>query len=135
MEGVLVDLAKIVWPPAIVFILQFCRVFFFPLLFKLDMVAHFFGGLTMAWAATTLFTVLRKRKIITASLQFPLFAYSLITTVALIGVLWEFMEFIFLRDALARLRIDLYQDTISDLALDILGACVWTTIVGWRKKS
>ena len=134
LESVLIDLAKIVWPPAIVFILQVCRVLFFPLLFQLDMVAHFFGGLAIAWATTTLFGVLRKRKIITASPQFPLFAYSLITTVALIGVLWEFMEFVFLRDALARLRLDLYQDTISDLALDILGACVWTMIVGWRKK-
>ncbi|MBP9748652.1 hypothetical protein KBD18_00450 [Patescibacteria group bacterium] len=134
LKGVLIDLVKIFWPPAVVFILQVCRVLFFPLLFRLDMVAHFFGGLAIAWAATTLFGVLRKRKIITTSPQFPLFAYSLITTVALVGVLWEFMEFVFLRDALARLRLDLYHDTINDLALDILGACVWTAIVGLQKK-
>jgi hypothetical protein len=134
LEGVVIDLVKIVWPPTIVFILQVCRVLFFPLLFKLDMVAHFFGGLTIAWAATTLYVVLRKRKVITPALQFPLFAYGVITTVALVGVLWEFMEFLFLRDALARLRLDLYQDTISDLALDTLGACVWTAIVGLRRK-
>lgn len=127
------DLAAILWPPATVMALHILRQIALPETYQLDMLMHFMGGLSIAWAATTAHSLLRRRGY-ASELKLVEFGIALIAVTAFVGVLWEFMESMFFRDALLRLEVNLYTDTISDLALDITGAVVWTAIAAFLRR-
>jgi|GEM_PF-2455411 len=127
------DIAAIFWPPATVLALHVLRLLFLPLATPLDMLMHFSGGLTIAWSVTNAYSLLRRHGLATG-LKFVEFAFVLVAATTLIGVLWEFMEYFFAQHAMIRMGINLYNDTLSDLALDMLGASVWTGIEAFRGR-
>lgn len=134
VASALKDLAVILWPPTTVMTLHILRQVVLPETHQLDMVMHFLGGLTIAWAATTAYSLLRARGY-ASELKLVEFGIALVAVTALVGVLWEFMESLFFRDVLLRLEVNLYTDTISDLALDTLGAIVWTAVTAFRRRN
>ena len=87
----------------------------------LDSPLHFLGGI---WVAAFFFWFFNEGKI-----KIPNFLWKAvlaISFVALIGVLWEFAEFTFLNSLVAKIfgaqeLAPSLSDTITDLALDLLG--------------
>ena len=126
-------LAKIFWPPIVVFSAHLTRMIIIPLDFQYDMLMHLLGGLSIALTVSNGYKTLRSKNLAT-EFNYLEFAYLLIASTALVGVLWEFMEFLFFQDFLERLKVNLYVDTISDLSLDLLGATLWAAIEGFRKN-
>ncbi|MBI2514787.1 hypothetical protein HYV91_01175 [Candidatus Wolfebacteria bacterium] len=93
-----------------------------------DIPMHFLGGF---WVAMVFFWLIYPRFQIT-NYQLPITIILLLAFVALVGVLWEFFEFIFdllfsragytgISRILGYGVKDLYIDTLKDLFMDLLG--------------
>ncbi len=113
------DVGTAVIAPLIVLILQYVRMYTLPALSGFDVLAHVLGGFTIAWMGMMLLERWRRRGWITIR-PFIFRDYIVFATVSLIGVVWEFWEFI-----MQWITGDLYQpsiaDTMNDLFMDLLG--------------
>ena len=122
------DIGIAVIPPTIVVVLQYARVFLLPGQSGFDVLAHFLGGFAVAWMSMVILERWRRRKWITIR-PFIFRDYIVFSSVALIGVIWEFWEFI-----MQFLTGDMYQpsiaDTMNDLFMDLCGAIV--LIIAYR---
>lgn len=118
--------------------------YWFWIIWWFDIPMHFFGGF---WAAAVFINLGSRFKV-----QGSRFWVDLILTlsfVALIGVLWEFFEFIYgsfaskagmdvlSAEAMKYKGINLYQDTIKDLFFDLLGglAVAIISLIGISKAN
>ena len=101
---------------------------------------HFFGGL---WLSIIFFHFIYPRLQIT-NYQLLITIILALGFVAIVGVLWEFFEFLFdvfisqagYHGSFQMMRYgvkDLYTDTLSDLFFDLLGGLVFT-IFAFGKK-
>lgn len=106
-------------PPTIVLILQNVRMYTLPARFEFDVLAHVLGGVAIAWTGMILLERWRRRGWITLR-PFVLRDFVVFSNVALIGVVWEFWEFI-----MQATTGDIYQpsiaDTMNDLLMDLIG--------------
>ena len=87
-----------------------------------DVVAHFLGGV---WVALSVLA-LKERNLISANFLLVL------GTVALVGVLWEFTEFVWDRYIFQSgftYLSGVYEDTLSDLFFDLIGGLAALIIV------
>jgi hypothetical protein len=90
-----------------------------PARFEFDVLAHVLGGVAIAWTGMILLERWRRRGWITLR-PFVLRDFVVFSNVALIGVVWEFWEFI-----MQATTGDIYQpsiaDTMNDLLMDLIG--------------
>lgn len=85
----------------------------------IDMVVHFFGGLTVGFATLWLVS---KKKDLTGMSSKKILVLALIGAFA-IGLLWEFYELYFQITQLSD-GIAYWTDTISDLIMDSIGGII-----------
>lgn len=122
------------WPMAVVFL--FDNVVSNPLGFyqlwpHFDVPMHIFGGVITTWC---LVRFLKSAKIYTALKPRWLRYWFLIANTGLIGIFWEFYEWLFdywfpwlgVQTSLA--------DTIADLLNDLVGAALFVAYLCWRAK-
>ena len=124
----LADIGVSIIPPVIVLALQYVRMFALPSRSEFDVLAHLLGGFAIAWMAMILLERWRRRDWITLY-PFIFRDYIVFSTVALIGVIWEFWEFV-----MQAVTGDLYQpsiaDTMNDLLMDLIGGIL--LIISYR---
>ena len=96
------------------------RVLFLTEYHELDMLMHFLGGASILVMGLILGMRLRRRGLIPVDLPPWLAAFALIGLVGLVGIFWEFFEFVTDYAAQTQAQGGL-KDTISDLALDLMG--------------
>lgn len=120
------------WPPIVVLGLHVLRCLVIPEANRLDMLAHFLGGASIAlvtWKAISFLQTQRLLSTVSAGLRW----YLCVATAELAGVLWEFWEF-YLQRFLLPFPLSL-EDTILDLVLDLSGALVLTTCLSlWYRR-
>ena len=116
----------------VIFVADFLGLYYrlFQDFFWLDIALHFLGGI---WLAIFFALVFKDKN-----------AIFMVSFVALVGVLWEFSEYVFLNDLMMKIfgsaDSGLYamslDDTLADLAMDLVGA-VAVAAGYWisRKKS
>lgn len=102
----------------------------------IDIPMHFFGGF---WVATAFITLNSKFGVKLPNYLITLIA--ILSFVALIGVLWEFAEFLFdvfiSSGGYAKVIQQDVADTLGDLFMDLLGGLTVATIflIGKRKEN
>ncbi len=134
LEKILRDLARILWPPVVVLALHVLRQLVWPFASEWDMVMHFLGGASIAAAASVYYAILRERGLL-APLPFPLFGLLIVSVAATVGVFWEFFEWTIFHTILTYPPgVDVWTDTVQDLALDSLGAVIWSALEGFRRR-
>ncbi len=108
----------------------------FELLFKIDSIEHFIGGILVAF----FIYVLTKKYFNKSISDKKIFYIQTISGAVFIGVMWEFMEYII--DTFINLPFNLYymtqpsvSDTISDLFFDLAGSLIFITIILIAKKA
>ncbi len=95
---------------------------------QLDIPMHILGGASVAWAAWALVYYARSVKKL-PRLPFWFGALCAVGITAIVGVVWEFYEFI--HDVLTGSLFQLgTADTMKDLADDLLGAFILSLLVG-----
>jgi hypothetical protein len=114
------------WPPAVVFGLHLLRQLFLPTYYEFDMVAHFFGGFSMAWVAWNVHRFAYAVQPFTELPKWLLFLW-IVSIAELIGVLWEFMEYYYANRVVTNFNMTL-GDTILDLVLDLAGAILFSVV-------
>ena len=104
-----------------------------------DIVLHFFGGFWLGLLA--LWFIFNSGKFPFPTEKAPLYILILavLSFAALIGVLWEFFEFILdeitgYKSYSAVVAIENFEDTIADLFFDIFGAFLSGVFLKFRKK-
>lgn len=116
----LTDMCVSIAPPLIVLALQYVRMYTLPTRAEFDVLAHVLGGAAVAWTGMILLERWRRRGWVTLR-PFVLRDYLVFSSVALIGVVWEFWEFV-----MQATTGDIYQisiaDTMNDLFMDLIGA-------------
>lgn len=115
-------------PPTTVLVIHLIRYQIRPDLPILDVVAHFFGGLAIAWMGIILVRGLRDINDIPPETPHWLTDYAVLGTVFIAGVLWEFMEWgadTFLGTH-SQFTI---PETMGDLLMDFLGGLLFLLIV------
>jgi hypothetical protein len=118
-------------PPFAVVVLQALRVFLLPDAIQLDMVAHFLGGVAIAWSATIIWIRWRKRKLIPAKIPTWMAAWCIFGAVLFASVAWELWEFAmqYYTDWMFQLSL---ADTMGDFVMDSLGGTM-LILVAWKK--
>ncbi len=124
------DTFSVLTPPAVVLIAHILRVFLLTPYTSFDMLMHFLGGASICASALLFGRIARRRGALPADTPSWLIGVALLGTVALVGVFWEFHEFaldqIFHTAAQGGLA-----DTMSDLALDLLGGVAMVLATPW----
>ncbi len=120
------DVCTAAIPPIVVIILQYIRMHTLPMRSELDVLAHVMGGVAIGWMSMILLERWRRRG--WAALRPFIFRdYIVFSTVSLVGVVWEFWEFI-----MQAVTGDIYQpsiaDTMNDLLMDLIGALILIAI-------
>ena len=131
-ENVIRSLFQVFWPPVVVFCLHMLRQIFLPSHIEIDVVAHFLGGLSMAWVAWNIHRFWLKRTPF-KELSFWYQAFVYVAFAELVGTLWEMMEFYILLGLIPSLPLT-YADTISDLTMDLTGAIVFVALLGLVRR-
>lgn len=114
-------------PPIAVFALHILRLIILPEAYQLDMIAHFLGGASIAWSAFILYRFLSERKLLPKLPPWFLW-FTCVTSAELVGVLWEFQEYIVMIMHKPDFGLTL-SDTLGDLSLDLAGACIWAIVL------
>jgi len=87
-------------------------------------VLHFLGGIYAFFFARSLYYLTEKYHRTTTAFLFEIIVF--VGGALILGVLWEWYEFIFIYKygtfALSQLSVTVYIDTITDLMFDLLGA-------------
>lgn len=135
IKTILIDALIALIAPVCILIAQILRMGLFPELVELDRLMHFLGGASIAVMALIIWKRWSKRKWVTAK-PMIVWLYGIWTTVAVVGVLWEFWEW-----WMQYTTGDVYQlsitDTMDDLLMDLLGGATLLliyTIARSKKK-
>ncbi len=126
------DFTRAVLPPLGVLFIHLIRLTVAPGLWQADPVLHFLGGFSIAWMSAILWKAWTERKWIPKTNPPLLRAFTIWGSVALVGVFWEFMEFFLSWRYGWRMQFSI-GETMSDLALDLIGALVFLAIL--RKRA
>lgn len=127
IKSLISDFTLSVIPPTIVFIVFMLRVQILPSQRELDVLAHFLGGLSIAWMGMILWERWRKRKILPPNIPSILRDYAILSHVAVIGILWEFMEWWFDHYLGWYMQASL-ADSMGDLLMDIIGGLAFIIV-------
>jgi hypothetical protein len=127
IKSLMRDFAISIVPPAAVFFLFMIRVRIMQSHRELDTMAHFLGGLSIAWMGIILWERWRKQKILPPKIPAIFRDYAILSHVAVIGVLWEFMEWWFDHYLGWYMQASL-GDTMGDLSMDLLGGLAFVLI-------
>ena len=127
------DLLRAILPPIGVLALFFLRILVWPRLGALDVVAHFLGGLSIAWMTLILWKRWTKHGWIPKTVPTWLRDYAVWGTVALVGIVWEFMETIMTVYVGIRMQLSI-PETMGDLFMDLSGGFVFLAMIHFKKK-
>jgi hypothetical protein len=128
----LIDLATSVLPVLAVYVLFRVVVILWPDWISGDTLLHFLGGASVAWMTYILWQSVTERKWAPA-LPTWLFVWTMLGTVAIVGVGWEFREWI--NDYLfgTTMQSNL-TETMNDLGMDLTGGLCFIAITLLAKK-
>jgi uncharacterized membrane protein YjdF len=126
-KALITDIAVSLVPPIVVLLVFLLRIGFLTSLRELDVYVHFFGGLSIAWMGAILWARWLKRSVIPSGVPRLLRDYIILSHVAIIGVCWEFMEWILDHRLGWGMQASL-GDTLNDLLMDLLGGIVLIVI-------
>jgi len=115
-------------PPAVVLFTHLFRHGLWPELTYLDVVAHFAGGFAIAWMGMILIKGLRKTELIPTNTPHWFTDYTVLGTVLIAGVFWEFMEW-GADTFLGTTTQFTIPETMGDLMMDFLGGLLFLIIV------
>ncbi len=118
------DLSYALVPPLVVLILFACRIIVLPTRGELDILAHFLGGLSIAWMTIILWQRWTSHGWIAKKIPTWLRDYTVWGTVGLIGVAWEFMETVLTHYVGVRMQFSI-PETMGDLFMDLSGGIVF----------
>ncbi|RMD58440.1 hypothetical protein D6825_00885 [Candidatus Woesearchaeota archaeon] len=123
------ELVKIFWYPALILLVSELIINpfrLFELFWWLDEFLHFFGGMAVAISASLLLRRAHALGLYSADRRISIF--FVVCFVALVAVVWEWHEFV--RDFLFSQNSQLSMfDTMKDLFLGVLGACIISPFV------
>lgn len=128
------EIQKILFFPVLILLLQGIFLFFnaYRLFGWLDIPMHFFGGIIIGNSFFLLLKLWQKKGFLGKTSPW-LFLLLVLSLVALIVVIWEFLEFGAGWLGILRYRADLV-DTLQDLFLGLLGGIIGGLIAFYRSK-
>ena len=129
LTGAVLDVLTSLIIPAVIFSAALSALFLFSEKWPFFNVFHFIGGASIAWMFLFIQGRWTNRGIIPSNLPAWLRDYIAFGSVAIFGILWEFMEFVLLVKYDIAWQATL-TDTINDLFLDLMGGI--TLIVMYR---
>lgn len=132
---VLVLFARAAWAPILIFILHGLFSGIIPVYKNYpwsDMPMHYFGGMSIAYAYSTIFAALPEG-LMTREVRPYAEAILVISLTTTTAVIWEFGEYT--SDAVFGTHaLDVVHDTLQDLALGMAGAVTYVLIAGLLGK-
>lgn len=99
--------------------------------YSIDTLAHFLGGLSVAYSANYALSLMEKKGWITIQKNI-LRACIVVAAVMTFAVLWEFYEFIYDMSLWGEIMQPSVADTIKDLSIGMIGAVIFCAVNIYR---
>jgi hypothetical protein len=122
-------------PPTVLYFVQYFLELFFRIYERypsFDIPMHFLGGVTIALTGNSLLQIAQKEKWLVLKSRLVQ-SILLVSFVALFAILWEFHEFL-MDKFLGTQTQPSIADTMKDMFLGLLGACVFSITKIFSKK-
>jgi hypothetical protein len=129
------QILKAFFPPAILYFVQYFLELFFRIYERypsFDIPMHFLGGVTIVLTGNSLLQIAQKEKWLVIKNR-AITVLLLVSFVALFAILWEFHEFL-MDTYLGTQTQPSIADTMKDMFLGLLGACVFGIMKIFSKK-
>lgn len=130
------DVAVALVPPIVVLSVHLFRHQIWPGLPQLDVLAHFLGGVAIAWTAMLLWRSWTAQGFIPSSCPWWLRDFTVWGTVAIAGIFWEFYEWTMDHYFFTVMQPSL-TDTMHDFLMDLSGGLLFLVVYSLvsRKKA